>query len=74
MPGKPLRQFALERKRYTVIDDDLRQAAAYFQHLAAEIDASAAATNKHSQIWEHVETIRKEIEQLRHELEHARRQ
>jgi hypothetical protein len=74
IPRMPRKQFRLARERYPVIDDELHDAAAYFQHLAAEIDTSAVATNKHSQIWERVEVIRKEIGQLRRDLEQARSQ
>ena len=67
------KKFTLARARYTTIDDELHSASVYFRHLAAEIDTSAVATNKHGQIWASIETIGKEIEQLRRDIEEVQR-
>lgn len=67
------KKFGLGRARYTAIDGELHSAAVYFQHLAAEIDTNAMASNKHK-LGERAEAIRKQIEQLRRDLDQAQRQ
>jgi hypothetical protein len=67
------RHYGLSPKRYVAIDDELRRAAKYFEKLAAEIDATAASTDKQSHAWLLADGTRRQIEALRYELAQRQR-